>query len=163
MAGIKKILVPTDFSEASKAALRYACDLATATKASLCILHAFEDSYPVGGCPEHCSLPQDYFEQFERSARRTLDAFMEAVIAPEEGKQHRVRLVVRRGKAAPEILRYLHEHDDIDLVVMATHGRGGVARLMMGSVADTLTREAPCPVLTIRTPGGEESKTNRAA
>ena len=73
--------------------------------------------------------------------------------------EHRVRLVVRRGTAAPEILRYLREHDDIDLVVMATHGRGGVARLMMGSVADTLVREAPCPVLTIRVPGGEETKT----
>ena len=160
MSGIKKILVPTDFSEASKAALKYACELATATNASVCILHAFENPYPVGACPEHCSLPQDYFEQFERSARRTLDSFVEAVVAPDEGKQHRVRLVVRRGTAAPEILRYLREHDDIDLVVMATHGRGGVARLMMGSVADTLAREAPCPVLTIRVPGGEETKTS---
>jgi len=163
MSGIKKILVPTDFSEASKAALKYACELATATNASLCILHAFEDPYPVGGCPEHCSLPQDYFEHFDRSARRRLDAFVEAVVAPDEGKQHRVRLVVRRGTAAPQILRYLHEHDDIDLVVMATHGRGGVARLMMGSVADKIVRAAKCPVLTIPLPIVENTKTRKAA
>ena len=51
MSAIKKILVPTDFSEASKAALRYACELATATNASLCILHAVENPYRLGGFP----------------------------------------------------------------------------------------------------------------
>ena len=149
MSAIKKILVPTDFSEASKAALKYACELAKATNASVCILHAVENPYPV--------------EQFERSARRELEAFLEAVLTPDEGKQYRARLVLRSGVASQEILRYLQEHDDVDIVVMATHGRGGVARLMMGSVADTLVRTARCPVLTIRVPDVERTKTRRAA
>ena len=163
MSAIKKILVPTDFSEASKAALRYACELATATNASLCILHAVENPYRLGGLPEYYSLSQDYSEQFERSARRELEGLLETVLTPDEAKQYRVRLVLRRGVAAQEILLYLQEHPDIDLVVMATHGRGGVARLMMGSVADTLVRTARCPVLTIRVPDVEETKTTRAA
>ena len=163
MSAIKKILVPTDFSEASKAALKYACELATATNASLCLLHTVENPYPVGGFPEYYSLPRDYFEQLERSARRELEALLESVITPEEGKRYRVRLVLRRGVAAREILLYLQEHPDIDLVVMATHGRGGVARLMMGSVADKIVRAAKCPVLTIRPPDVWNSKTGKAA
>jgi len=163
MSAIKKILVPTDFSEASKAALKYACEIATATNASSCILHTVENPYLVGGLPEYSSLPQDYFEQLERSARRDLEALPEAVITPDEGKRYRVRLVLRRGVAAQEILLYLQEHPDVDLVVMATHGRGGVARLMMGSVADTLVQTARCPVLTIRVPDVEETKARRAA
>jgi len=163
MSAIKKILVPTDFSDASKAAFKYACELATVTNASVCILHTVENPYPMGEFPEYSSLPQDYFEQLERSARRELEALPEAVITPDEGKRHRVRLVLRRGVAAQEILLYLQEHPDVDLVVMATHGRGGVARLMMGSVTDILVRTARCPVLTIRVPDVEETKTSRAA
>ena len=163
MSAIKKILVPTDFSEASKAALKYACELADVTNGSLCILHAVEKPYPVGGYPDYYSLPQEYFEQLERSARRELEAFLEAVLTPEEGKKYGAQLVLRSGVAAQEILLYLEEHDDIGLVVMATHGRGGVARLMMGSVADKIVRAARCPVLTIRVPDVEETKTSRAA
>jgi len=163
MSAIKKILVPTDFSEASKAALKYACELATATNASLCILHTVENPYPVGGFPEYYSLSQEYVEQFERSSRRELEGLLETVLTPDQAKQYRVRLALRRGVAAQEILLYLQEHPDIDLVVMATHGRGGVARLMMGSVADKIVRAAKCPVLTIRMPDVGKAKTAEAA
>lgn len=60
-------------------------------------------------------------------------------------------------------LNYLREQGDIDLVVMATHGHGGAARLMMGSVADKVVRAAPCPVLTIRGAGEPGAHANRAA
>ena len=162
MSAIKKILVPTDFTEASKAALRYACDLATATKASLCILHAVESRYPAG-LPEHYTLPQEYLRQFERSARRELEGLLDEVFTPDEAKQFRVSLVLRTGSAAQEILRYLQVHPNVDLVVMATHGRGGVRRLMMGSVADKIVRAANCPVLTIRLPAAENIKSGKAA
>ena len=72
--------------------------------------------------------------------------------------------VLRMGEPARQILEYLKEQPAIDLVVMATAGRGGVARLMMGSVADTIVRAAPCPVLTIHPPDhAERGSTYRAA
>ena len=73
-------------------------------------------------------------------------------------------LVVRNGKPASEILAYIAEHHDIGLVVMATTGRGGVARFMMGSVTDKVVRAAPCPVLTLHPNDRvEEQAPNRAA
>ena len=83
MSALQKILVPTDFSDASKAALKYACELATSTNASLCILHAVENPYSAGGFPENCGPPQDGVEQFERSARRKLEGLLEADFTPD--------------------------------------------------------------------------------
>lgn len=159
MSALKKILVPTDFSEASAAALKYACDLADSTGASLDILHTVDKPYPLGGYPEYYSLPQDYFEGIERDARKNL----EGVLTPEEKKRYRATVVLRSGVAAQEILLYLQEHEDIGLVVMATHGRGGVARLMIGSVADKIVRAARCPVLTMRVSEAEKDRTSHAA
>jgi universal stress protein A len=146
MAAIKTILVPTDFSEASRQALRYACSLADAVGASLHILHVMENPYFAGGYMEVYAPPQEYFEQVEEQARKGL----EAALTDGERQKYRAILVRRSGSPANEILSYLRERGDIDLVVMATHGRGGVSRLMMGSVADKIVRAAPCPVVTIR-------------
>jgi universal stress protein A len=146
MAAIKRILVPTDFSVASGEALRYARALADGTNASLCILHAIDNQYLSGGYMEYYAPPVEYFEQVEREARKSLDA----LLTPEEQARYGATLVLRSGAPAHEILAHLREDGDIDLVVMATHGRGGVGRLMMGSVTDKIVRAAPCPVLTIR-------------
>jgi nucleotide-binding universal stress UspA family protein len=146
MAAIKNILVPTDFSEASRQALRYACNLADTVGASLHLLHVTENPYFTSGYMEVYAPPPEYFAQVEQQARKGL----EEALTPVERQRTRATLVRRTGSPATEILRYLRERDDIDLVVMATHGRGAVARLMMGSVADKVVRAAPCPVLTIR-------------
>jgi nucleotide-binding universal stress UspA family protein len=146
MAAIKTILVPTDFSEASRQALRYACSLADTVNASLHIIHVTENPYFVGGYMEVYAPPPDYFEQVERQAQKGLDEMLTA----DQRQKYRAVLVWRTGSPATEILAYLRERNDIDLVVMATHGRGGVARMMMGSVADKIVRAAPCPVVTIR-------------
>ena len=163
MAGIKKILVPTDFSEASKESLRYACTLADALQASLRIIHVNQNPYLPGGLLDSYVPPPDFYEELERATAGNLEGLLTA----EEKNKYGVVLVRRTGAAAHEIVDYLREVGDIDLVVMATHGRGGAARLMMGSVADKVVRAAPCPVLTIRTAGdlGEGAKTspNRAA
>ena len=95
----------------------------------------------------------------ERATARDLEALLTA----EEKAQYGAVLVRRTGAAAHEILDYLREQGDIDLVVMATHGRGAAARLMMGSVADKVVRAAPCPVLTIRHAGHAGEQANRAA
>ena len=158
MAGFKKILVPTDFSEASEAALKYACELADALNASIYVLHAVEDPYPGYAYTEYYVPPQEFFEAREREARKRL----ESVLTGEEKAKYKANLVLRTGPAAREILEYLEEPTDVDLVVMATHGRGGVARLMMGSVADKVVRSASCPVVTIRAEV-DEARTTRAA
>ena len=159
MSGLQKILVPTDFSKASAAALEYAGRLADAFDASLCILHSVENPYPMVGHAEFGSLPQHVFDSLECQAHTNLAT----ILTPEQAERYRATLVLCRGVAAQEILRYVQEQGDISLIVMATHGRGGVARLMMGSVADKVVREAPCPVLTIRVLEAEKSGTRRAA
>jgi nucleotide-binding universal stress UspA family protein len=148
MAAIKKILVPTDFSSASRHALTYACTLADTLGAELCILHAIESPYLPGGYMEFYPPPGDFYARIERQGLHDLEALLSA----EERDKYRATFVLLHGRAAHEILEYLGEHKDIDLVVMATHGRGGVARLMMGSVTDKVVRAAPVPVITIRTP-----------
>lgn len=142
---IKTILVPMDFSAASKRALRYACDVADAVGASLHIIHVLENPFAPGAFMETYTPPGDYLENLDRQAR----AELEAQLTTEEKAQYSAVLILRLGAPAQEILQYLKEHGAIDLVVMATAGRGGVARLLMGSVADKIVRAAPCPVLTL--------------
>ena len=82
---------------------------------------------------------------------------------PEQKERYHAAMELRHGDPARAVLQYLHEHGAVHLVVMATHGRGGVARLVMGSVADTIVRMAPCPVLTVRVPDVHEPDATSAA
>jgi universal stress protein A len=156
MSGIKKILVPTDFSDASKESLRYACTLADALHASLHIIHVTQNPYVPGGFLDFYVPPPDFSKEIERATSKDLEALLTA----EQKTKYGATFVQRTGAPAYEILDYLREQADFDLVVMATHGRGGAVRLMMGSVADKIVRAAPCPVLTIRAAGdaGESAK-----
>jgi nucleotide-binding universal stress UspA family protein len=146
MQPIKIIVVPTDFSPASTRALRYACNLADATGASLHIIHVVENPYlPNAFAGYYSPLPAEFLEDLDRRTR----AELESQLTAEEKSKYSAAFVLRTGSPAHEILEYLDEEEAIDLVVMATAGRGGVARLMMGSVADKIVRSAPCPVLTL--------------
>jgi nucleotide-binding universal stress UspA family protein len=157
MQPIKIILVPTDFSPASQRALRYACNLAEGVGASLHVVYVMQN--PVYS---ELYLPPsgDYLEELEKRSRAELqDQLNDA-----EKRKYCAVFVLRVGDPAHQILEYLNEQPAIDLVVMATAGRGGVARLMMGSVADRIVRAAPCPVLTIHPPDrAEPGSTYRAA
>lgn len=159
MTDLNRILVPTDFSDASAAALKYACTLADALHAEICVLHTVENPYPLNAYTDFYSPPEAFFERRERQARELLDAQLTA----EQKERYHAFLELRHGDPARQILQYLHEHGAVHLVVMATHGRGGVARLMMGSVADKIVRMAPCPVVTIRVPIAHEPATTHAA
>ena len=147
MITLKKILVPTDFSECSEAATHHGLELARAFGATLHLLHVVEDPdtspWAVPGFP--LSLVE-VLEHFQDEARNRLLA---SIPEPDRG-----RVVVSCPIAAPvpEILRYA-EHESIDLIVMGTHGRGFVAHALIGSVAEHVVRRAPCPVLTLRQPG----------
>ncbi len=137
MPRFSKILCPVDFESNSIAALGIAGELAQERKAALDVLHVVP--IPLG--PE-VAIPFDKLEgrarsRLERLARQKLDSKL------------RCALHVRTGDPAGEVIR-LAEQTGADLIVMATHGRRGLTRFVLGSVAERVVREAPCPVLTIK-------------
>lgn len=146
MRPIKTILVPTDFSAPAERALAYARSLADAYGATLHLLHVIEDPF-AGGV--HMGMvaapPEGYFEDLDQQSRARLSS----LLTDEEQKKYSVVIATRMGYAPTEILDYVRDHGDINLIVIATSGRGAVSRLLMGSVTDKILRTAPCPVLTV--------------
>ena len=154
MRPIDSILVPTDFSPASERALAYARQLADAYGASLHLLHVIEDPF-AGGVymGMMMAVPEGYFEQLDQQSR----ARLAALLTEDQRQQYRAVLATRMGHAAAEILDYARSHGAIDLIVIATAGRGAMSRLVLGSVADKVVRAAPCPVLTVHPQDRKES------
>ena len=149
MIRLKKILCPTDFSEHSRSSLVYACELALKFGAELHLLHIMQDLVTI--VPEAGMSfvpPGDYLEQMKISATQALEK------VPGEAFHGPTVRAVRTGPPFVEIVRYARE-EEIDLIVLSTHGRSGLAHVLLGSVAEKVVRKAPCPVLTIR-PHGEE-------
>jgi nucleotide-binding universal stress UspA family protein len=140
MLPIRIILHPTDFSEQSDYALRLACALARDHDARLVLLHVALPPMAVYGGDMLIPVPADSHDE----ERQRLDRLQ----VPEAVATER-RLV--EGDAATEILQLIQD-TGADLVVMGTHGRTGLARFLMGSVAEQIVRKAPCPVLTVKTP-----------
>jgi universal stress protein A len=148
MAIINRVLVPIDFSEGSRQALRLASEVAAAAGATLEVVHVVETPYLTSGGLE-LAPAADLTAWAEAEAR----AFVARhVPASPDGARAEVVVHLVAGAPATEILRLLEAHPTIDLLVMATHGRGGVSRLLLGSVSDKVVRTARCPVLTIREP-----------
>ena len=143
---IRNILVPTDFSAGAAAALASARELAGALGASLHLLHVVEDPFFAGSVSEVYAPPPRPPEEAEGIARQRLEACLSG---DDKVKLHAV-LAATSGVPANEILHRLEQDPPIHLVVMATHGRGGVSRMVMGSVADKIVRHAPCPVMTVK-------------
>ncbi|HSD11657.1 MAG TPA: universal stress protein [Candidatus Binatia bacterium] len=144
MPKIKRILVAVDFSKPSLAALRYGADLARMLKARLEIVHVVE---PLTYAPMIGSaVDLDKFrEEQERAAQRGL-----AELATDlRRKGVRCRTELKVG-AAPSAILDLAKRSAAHLIVMATEGRHGIGRLLLGSVAERVVRNAPCPVLTVR-------------
>lgn len=149
MIRLKTILVPTDFSECSDAAIRYGAALAEAFGASLQLLSVVHDPYSRPWAAEGFAAPiADLMADWEAEARRRLAE----CIPP--GAESRTTLVTAVGAPQAEIVRYAAEHD-VDLIVLGTHGRGPIGHLLLGSVAERVVRSAPCPVLTVRHPQHE--------
>jgi nucleotide-binding universal stress UspA family protein len=154
MIALKRVLVPTDFSEASTIALLYGKAFAQNFQASLHILHVIEErtlAYGelISGSVPPLDLPA-ILDQIEKGARDRLSQ----VLTEAEREQFQAELVTVVGSPFLEIVRYA-KAQDIDLIVMGTHGRGPIAHLLMGSVAERVVRKAPCPVLTVRHPEHE--------
>jgi nucleotide-binding universal stress UspA family protein len=146
MIKLQKILVPTDFSDCSDAALRYGRALAQAFGASLHLLHVIQDPYTQPWAAEAFPAPLgDLLDQWQAQARKRLEDSV-----PEADRATAVT-DVQVGSPYLEVIRYAQEHQ-IDLIVMGTHGRGPLGHVVLGSVAEKVVRKAPCPVLTVRHP-----------
>ncbi len=148
MTDFKKILVPVDFSECSRVAVRQAIDLAQKYDAVLEIFHAYEPPYYVGDVliqiPDKPALSvHDYIKQ---SAQTLLDEMLTEV-GGLDTVRHTSDLVA--GVPADAILEKCKD-TSFDLIVMGTHGRRGLSHLLMGSVAERVIRQASCPVLVLR-------------
>ena len=147
---IRNILVPTDFSAGSRAAVSHAREVASLAGASLHLLHVVENPFAPGGFMESYPHPPGYYPvDLENHAREHLDRCLSA----DDKVKFRAVLSVTTGIAALEILQRIRQAPTIDLVVIATHGRGASAHLAMGSVADKVVRGANCPVLTVKDDG----------
>lgn len=135
----KKILFPTDFSTASDAALAHAETLAKQAGAGLLIVHVEEPPLAYGGGELYYGLPEPNSERIQK--------MLEAVKPADPSVAYEHRLTM--GDPAAEVVR-LAEEEKPELIVMGTHGRTGLTRLLMGSVAEAIVRRSPCPVLTYR-------------
>jgi nucleotide-binding universal stress UspA family protein len=143
---IKKILLPTDFSEGSKNALPYAMELAKQYNASLYLIHVIYDLSQASGLHvPHVNLDQLYLE-IEAAAKKELERF-----GLEELRGLDVHREIIRGVPYEEIIKFA-EKNQIDLIVIGTHGRKGLEKLFFGSTAEQVVRRAPCAVLTVRLP-----------
>ena len=146
---IRSILVPTDFSECAGHALAPAAALARLMKARLICLHVVEPVVPtVGFTPVAEPLPvADISEHLEDSATRELPK----IARQEECVGLEVEDVITHGEAASEIVRVAKERG-ADLIVISSHGRTGLGRILFGSTAESVVRHAPCPVLVVKPP-----------
>ncbi len=150
---LRKILLPTDFSGCANFALPYAAAIARAAKATIICINVVEPIVPaVGytGLAEPMPIA-DMSEQLEDSAERELPQLVDC----EDLHGLNVEEVIVHGDAAAEIVRVAEERE-VDLIVISSHGRTGLGRMIFGSTAEAVVRHATCPVLVVKPPPGEE-------
>jgi len=152
---LQKILLRTDFSGCANYALPYASQIARATGATIICVHVVEPVVPAVG---YTGLAEpmpvaDISGQLEDSAERQLPKLTEC----EECDGLDVEEVIVHGDAAAEIVRVAAERE-VDLIVISSHGRTGLGRMIFGSTAEAVVRRATCPVLVVKPPTEEEEE-----
>jgi nucleotide-binding universal stress UspA family protein len=146
MMTAKRILVPVDFSEQSGRALDCAKTLAGKFDASLHLLTVVPDPFTLPNPSQwYVPAPAGYIEGLRRDA----EAHVNDLLTLADHARFNARCAVLFGDPSAKILEYV-AIETIDLIVMGTHGRGGVAHALLGSVAEKVVRAAQCPVLTVR-------------
>ena len=149
MPQIRRILFPTDFSERAEAAWEYAQTVASAFNAEIHLLHVLQE--PVTMLPESAlavAPPAVNMPELMEAAEQGLDRISQSTSNSVTNRS------VVSGPPAEEIVRYARDAG-VDLIVLGTHGRTGLAHVLLGSVAEKIVRKAPCPVLTVRPPSHE--------
>jgi nucleotide-binding universal stress UspA family protein len=147
-----KILFPTDFSTLGQTALETATDLAKQRGAKLVIAHVEEPPMAYGGGELYYGLEAPNHEEIRRMLNEVLPT--DAAV----GYEHRLMI----GNPATAIV-HLAEQEHVDMIVMPTHGRTGLFRLLMGSVAEEVVRKAKCPVLTVKAAAPAKAKAKVSA
>lgn len=139
----KTILVPTDFGEASECAVEYALELAKVLGSEIVLMHAFE--IPAVGFPDGALVATaDMTNRVLEGAQVGLDRHM----ANYENRGVPIRSVIKQGDAWRSVVATAEELG-ADMIIMGTHGRRGLPRALLGSVAEKVVRTAHCPVLTV--------------
>ena len=152
MITIKHVLVATDFGEASETALAYGRELARMSGATLHVLHVVEDIFARAiGVDAYLPDFSELQRQLEEAGRKQLDV----VVTADDRRELGAKAITRTSATPAQVITSYAKEASIDLIVMGTHGRGGMAHLFMGSVAERVVRTAPCPVLTVRHPEHE--------
>ncbi len=147
----RTILVPTDLSEGGETALDYACELAAKLGATVHLLNVV--AIPALGVPElGIALTTTVIDELIGENQRTLDA-----LADSRRLTTQIGEVMLRTGDARHVINQVAKELGADLIVMGTHGRRGIKRALLGSVAETVVRSAPCAVLTVRVHTGEHS------
>jgi nucleotide-binding universal stress UspA family protein len=142
---LKRILVPTDFSESARHALTYGVSFASEYKAQLTLLHVVE-TLAVGYASDLFPVPMaEVFQEMSGYAR----AELAKLAAEARGRGVDVRELVVQGKPSVEIIRVARE-ETVDMIVLGTHGKGVLDQALFGSTTERVVRKAPCPVLTCR-------------
>lgn len=145
MTEFEKILFPTDFSESAENASRYAMSLAKKYGSKVYVIHVIE---PFTYTTEFGLDFSAQLKEMEASARRLLDD----IVASIKRNNLDVESVLITGEPFVEIIKYARK-EQVDLIVMATHGRSGIEHMLLGSVAEKVVRKSPCPVMTIKKSG----------
>ncbi len=147
---LKKVLVPTDFSDSARHALKYGVSFAEEYGAEITLLHVVE-IVAVGYASDLFPVPMaEAFQEISTYARSELKKLADEIRA----RGISVREVVVQGKPSVEILRVAKEETS-DMIVLGTHGKGVLDQALFGSTTERVVRKAPCPVLTCR-PSGHE-------
>lgn len=149
MLNIKNVLVPIDFSEHSTQALAHARELSAAHNSEMHLLHIVEEA----AFPSFYKMGEEALYGETTSLRdRALDALSQCIETDGPHVEEGVGFHVEEGHPGEEIVKYAQEHDT-DLIVISTHGLTGLERVLMGSVAQKVVREAPCPVFVVKARG----------
>jgi nucleotide-binding universal stress UspA family protein len=146
MKGIRRILHPSDFSPASAAAFTRAAETAKASGAELLLVHVLSPVVPLVG--DGYVSPQAY-DDLQRAARAQGQKGLDALLAKAKKARVRATGLLLEGTAWDQIVRAA-KSKRVDMIIMGTHGRSGLAKFFLGSVAERVIGTAPCPVLTVR-------------
>lgn len=152
MIALKTLLVATDFSAPSDVALAYGRELARSFGAKLVVLHVVENIMTRAFGPDGYAITNP---DLQRDLEASADKQVNALLSQEDRQALRAEAVIVSSNTPALAVADYARTAGIDLIVMGTRGRGAVAHLLMGSVAERVVRTAPCPVLTVRHPEHE--------
>ncbi len=142
----RRILHPSDFTSFSRAALKKAIEMAKSNRAELLLINVISPVVPI---PGDAYISAKMYDDLAGSAREFAQKQLDKLLAQAKKARVKARGFVLEGPPSEEIVRFARARR-VDLIVMGTHGRRGLAKLFVGSVADRVVAAASCPVLTVR-------------